>query len=142
MRAGQEDLWSTGLAADIHNVGPHAVAIAIGLARQLLVAAQDGLGAAEIDNHMAVFDPFDDAGDDLADAILEIFILTIAFGFADFLGDDLFGGHGGDAPEIHGRQGFGYEVADIGGRVLLARFFKGDFSGVVLDQLDHFQKPP
>ncbi len=51
--------------------------------------------------------------DDLADAILELFVLTVALGFAHLLHDHLLGGLGGDAAEIHGRQRIGDEIADF-----------------------------
>jgi hypothetical protein len=70
MGARQEDLRAAGLAAHVVDVGAHAVARAEGLARQQLVAAQDRLGAAEVDRDVAELDALDQAVDDLADAVL------------------------------------------------------------------------
>ena len=70
MRAGQEDLRAARLLAHVVDVGAHAVAVAEGLARDGLVAAQQGLGAAEIDHQVAVLGALDDAVDDLAHAVL------------------------------------------------------------------------
>ena len=50
MGAGQEDLRSAGFAAHVEDIGADAVAVAEHLARQHLVAADDGFAAAEIDD--------------------------------------------------------------------------------------------
>ena len=71
MRARQEDLRPALLAAHVVDVGADAVAVAEGLARDQLVAADDAFAAAEIDDDVAVFDALDGAVDDLADAVLE-----------------------------------------------------------------------
>jgi hypothetical protein len=91
----------------------HAVADANHLARDLLVAADDALGAAEIDDDMAELDPLDDAGDDLAGAVLELLILALALGIADLLEDHLLGGLGGDPAELDRRQRVDDEVAEL-----------------------------
>src|SRR6195952_5140571 len=77
MGAGQENLRSAGFAADVENIGADAVAVAEHFARQHLVTAHDGFAAAEIDDHAAIFDAFDDAVDDVADAVLEFLILPV-----------------------------------------------------------------
>ena len=92
------------LAADVEDQRAGAVADAQHLARDLLVAADDALGAAEVDDDMAELDALDDAGDDLAGALLELLILALALGVADLLEDDLLGGLGGDAAELDRRQ--------------------------------------
>ena len=108
------------LAAHVVDIGAHAVAVAQRLARHDLVAADDRLGAAEIDHDVAEFDPLDDAVDDLADAVLVFLILALALGVAHLLHDDLLGGLRGDAAEFDGRQGFEDEVADLSVGVALA----------------------
>ena len=116
--ARQEDLRAAGLAADRQDQRADAVADADHFARDLLVAADDALGAAEVDDDVAELDALDDAGDDLAGAVLEFLILALALGVADLLEDDLLGGLGGDAAELDRRQRIDDEVADRG--VLLA----------------------
>ncbi len=64
--ARQEDLRAAGFAADAQDQRADAVADADHLARDLLVAADDALGAAEVDDDVAELDALDDAGDDLA----------------------------------------------------------------------------
>ena len=75
MGARQEDLRAALLAAHVVDVGADAVAIFEVLARDQLVAADDRLAAAEIDDDVAVFDALDGAVDDLADAVL-VFVDT------------------------------------------------------------------
>jgi hypothetical protein len=60
MRARQEDLRAALLAAHVVDIGADAVAVAEGLARQQLVAAHDRFAAAQIDDHVAVFDALDE----------------------------------------------------------------------------------
>src|SRR5690606_24626554 len=71
MRARQEDLRAALLAADVIDIGADAVAITERLARDHLVAADNALATAEIDDHVTVFHTLDRAVDDLADTILE-----------------------------------------------------------------------
>ncbi len=103
MGARQEYLRSAGFAADGHDQRANAVADADHFARDLLVAADDALGAAEVDDDVAEFDPLDDAGDDLVGAVLEFLELALALGVADLLEDDLLGGLRGDAAELDRR---------------------------------------
>ena len=72
MRAAEEDLRPAVLAANVQDQRADAVADADDLARDLLVAADHALGAAEIDDDVAELDALDDAGDDLAGAVLEL----------------------------------------------------------------------
>ena len=112
--ARQEDLRAAGFAADRQDQAADAVADADHFARDLLVAADDALGAAEVDDDVAELDALDDAGDDLAGAVLELLILALALGVADLLEDDLLGGLGGDPAELDRRQRVDDEVADRG----------------------------
>jgi hypothetical protein len=107
MGARQEDLRAALLAAHIIDIGADAVAIFEDFARDQLITAHDALATAEIDDHIAIFDALDGAVDDLADAILELFELAVALGFAHFLHDHLLGRLGGDAAKIERRQRIG-----------------------------------
>ena len=104
MRAGEENLRAARLAAHVVDEGADAVAVAERLARQHLVAAHDRLAAAEIDDHVAVFDALDDAVDDVADAVLVFLVLPVALGLAHLLHDHLLGGLRGDAAVFQRRQ--------------------------------------
>src|SRR5262249_55438923 len=89
--AGQEDLRTPLLAPHVADVGPHPVPEPHVLARDHLVAADDALGAAEVDDDVAVFDPLDGAVANFPDAILVLVVLALAFGLAHLLHDHLLG---------------------------------------------------
>src|SRR5262249_6084214 len=93
----QKYLRAAGLAAHVVDVGAYAVARPEGLARQQLVAAQDRLGAAEVDRDVAKLDALDQAVDDLAGAVLVLLELALTLGLAHALHDHLLGGLGVDA---------------------------------------------
>src|SRR4030095_4249704 len=110
----------------------NAIADADHLARDLLVAADDALGAAEGDDDVAKFDALDDAGDDFAGAVLELFMLALALGVADLLEDDLLGGLGGDAAELDRRQRIDDEVAELGAGLQLLGIFEADLVEIII----------
>src|SRR6185312_14959711 len=114
MRPAEEDLRAARFAANGHDQRADAVADPDHLARDLLVAADDALGAAEIDHDVAELDALDDAGDDLVGAVLELLELALALGVADLLEDHLLRGLGGDAAELDRRQRIDDEVANSG----------------------------
>ena len=136
MGARQEDLGTALLLPNVVDVRAHAVADLEVLARQQLVAAQHRLGPAEIDDHIAVVDPLDQAVDDLADPILELLELALALGLADLLDDHLLCRLRRDPAEIDGRKLIRQEVADFGIRLLPARRLDDDLRGLILDGLD------
>ncbi len=142
MGAAEENLRPARLAADGHDQRADAVADADHLARDLLVAADDALGAAEVDDDVAELDALDDAGDDLADAVLELFILALALGIADLLEDHLLGGLGGDPPEFDRRQRVDDEVADARVLVELLGALEVDLLEMILGLLDDFEDAP
>ena len=74
---------------------------------------------------VAELDPLDQAVDDLADAVLELLVLALAFGVAHLLDDHLLGGLRRDATEVDGRQGIDQEVAELRVRLALARRHPG-----------------
>src|SRR5579872_4971763 len=104
MGARQENLRAAHFLAYVIDIGAYPLALAEAFARQQLVAAQDSLGAAQIDDDVAELDALDQAVDDFADAVLEFVELTLTFGVAHLLNDDLFRGLGRDAAEIDRRQ--------------------------------------
>ena len=130
-----------GSRRDVVDVGADAVAVAHVLARDHLVAADDALGAAQVDDDVAVLDPLHRAVDDLADAVLVFAVVALALGLAHLLHDDLLGVLGGDAAEVERRQRLGDEVADLGLGVAALRILERDLRGVVLDGLDDGQHP-
>ena len=142
MGAAEEDLRPTGFAGDAQDERADTVADADHFARDLCVAADDALGAAKVDDDMAELDALDDAGDDLARAVLEFLILALALGVADLLEDDLLGGLGGDAAEFDRRQRIDDEVADRGVLLELLRALQVDLLEIILDLFDHFDDAP
>ena len=114
MRAGEEDLRAAVLALDLDDQRAHALADAGGFARDLLVAADHALGAAEVDDHVAEFDRLDHAGDDFAGAVLEFLELALTLGIADLLEDHLLGALRVDTAEVDRRQRIDDEIADRG----------------------------
>src|SRR3546814_10523113 len=134
-RARQEDLRPAVFAADVENQRADAVADADDFARDLLVPADDALGAAEIDDDMAEFDALDDTGDDLAGAVLELLILPLALGVADLLEDNLLGGLRGDAAELDRRQRIDDEIADDRAFLKLLRVGEAYQIDIIVDLL-------
>ena len=108
----------------------------------MLVAADDALGAAEIDDDVTELDALDDAGDDLVGAILELFILALALGIADLLEDHLLGRLGGDPPEFDRRQRVDDEVADARALLELLGALDIDLLEMILGLLDDFEHAP
>jgi hypothetical protein len=140
--ARQENLRPAGFAADTEDQRPDAIADADHFARDLLVAADDALGAAEVDDDVAELDALDDAGDDFARTILEFFILALALRIADLLEDHLLRGLGGDSAELDRRKRIHDEVADACAFLELLRALRVDLLEVVLDLLGHFEDAP
>src|SRR5262249_5297721 len=99
-RTGQENLRPTLLAPHVVDVGADPVSQAHVLARDHFVAADYGLGAAEIDDHVAILDALDRAIADLAHAVLVFIELALTLGLADLLDNHLLGVLRRDAPEI------------------------------------------
>ncbi len=139
VRARQEDLRPARLAAHVVDVGADTVAVAEDFARQHLVAPHDRLAAAEIDHHVAVLDPLDDAVDDVADAVLVLLVLPVALGLAHLLHDHLLGRLGGDAAVFERRERIGNGVSDLRRRVALARILQADLARRIFHALDHEQ---
>ena len=142
MRAAQEDLRAALLAAHVVDVGADAVAVAVHLARDQLVAADDGFATAEVDDDVAVFDALDGAVDDLADAVDVLVVHALALGIAHLLHDHLLGRLGGDAAELDRRQRLGDEVAELGGVVLALGVLELDLAAGLLDGLDDLEQAP
>ena len=140
MGAREKDLRAPLLAAHVIHIGANAVAVAEVLARQGLVAAHDRLGAAEIDDDIAVLDALHDAVDDFADAVLVLVVLALALGLAHFLHDHLLCVLRGDPAEIERGQGLGDEIADLRRRIAAPRLLERNLGRLHGDGLDHFEQ--
>ena len=137
MGARQEDLRTPHFLAHVVDIGAHALPLTEGLARQELVAAQDRLGATQIDDHVAELDALHQAVHDLADAVLVLRVLALTLGVAHLLHDHLLGGLRGDAAEIDRRQRIRDEVADLGLRIEPARLDERNLRRLVLHGILH-----
>ncbi len=100
---GHEQLRAAGLGAHFLQVTADAVAGAHRLARDHVLAGDEGLGVvAKVDVDVAALHALDETGDQLTDAALVGFHYLRTLGLAHFLHDDLLGGLGADAAEGHG----------------------------------------
>src|SRR3546814_857860 len=142
VRAAEENLRTAVLAAHRQNQRADAVADAHQFARDLLVAADHAFGTAEVDDDVAEFDRLDDAGDDLARAVLIFLELAFAVGFADLLEDHLFCRLRVDAAQVDRGQRIDDEVADLGVLLQLLASREVDLLEIILDLLDHLDDAP
>ena len=126
------------LAADFVNIGANTVTITEVLARQRLVTAHDRLGAAKINNDIAILDALYGAIHDLMDAILIFAILAVALSLTYFLNDHLFGVLRGNATEIKRRQRLGDKCAQLSLWILLFRLLKRYLCRVHRDVFNNF----
>src|SRR5690606_21908106 len=114
VRAAEEDLRAAIVALDLHDQRADPLAHPGGFARDLLVAADNALGAAEIDDHVAEFDRLDHPGDHFAGAVLEFLVLALTLGIAHLLEDHLLGALRVDPAEIDRGQRIDDEIAQRG----------------------------
>ena len=140
MGARQENLRTALFTANVVDISAHPVAVFVVLARNQLVAADDRLATAKVDNDVAVFDTLDRSVDDLANTVLVFIELPVPFGFADLLDDHLLGRLGGDAAKIHRRQRFGDEIADLCFRIAGPGVLEQDLGRLILDFIDDFHQ--
>ncbi|EAT08299.1 hypothetical protein SKA58_13223 [Sphingomonas sp. SKA58] len=142
MRAAEENLRPAIFTADVQHNRADAVADADDFARNLLVAADHALGAAQIDDDMAEFDGFHDAGNDLTHAVFIFFILTLTLSVADLLEDDLLGRLGVDAAKVNRGQWIDDEVANHRVLLELLPLLEIDLLEIIFDRFDHFDDAP
>ena len=94
-----------GLIRDVGDDRLDALTVVVALAVHLLAARQQRLDAlAQLHQRVARVRLLDDAGDQLADAVLVLVEHHVALGLADALQDHLLGRLRGDAPEVLGRH--------------------------------------
>ena len=138
--ARQHELRAAGAAVDAQQEGLDAVAHAQVLARDLLVARQHGLHAADLDDRVAALHALDRAGDEEFLAVEEVVEHLLALGVADPLQDDLLGGLGADAAEVDRLELFLDVVADLHVGAQLAGVDDAHLGLVVHDLLvEHYQ---
>ena len=111
MGAGEDDLDLIALLADVEDEAADAVAGHELLARDLLGAGHEALGAVDLDNEGAALVALSDAGGDLADALGELLVDGVPLVLPELLDHDLLEGLGGDASEAAGVELDGLAVA-------------------------------
>ena len=142
MGAAQENLRATVLTLNLEDQRADALTHTGGFTRDLLIAANDTLGAAEVDDHMAEFNRLDNARDNFASAVLELGILTVALGIADLLKDHLLGRLCIDTAQIHRRQRIDDEIANLRTGLQLFSGLDVDLLEIVFDHLNHLNHTP
>ena len=125
--ARDEELRSAQLGFHFVEIAAQAIAGAHRFARNRAIARHERLGvAAEIEKDVAALDALDDAGDELADAILVRIDHLRALGFAHALHDDLLGGLRRDAAEFGILDLLLDETADVDAGLLVDRVHQAD----------------
>ena len=137
VRTRQEDLRAPRLLAHVVNVGADPVVLAEAFSGNELVAAQDGLGPAQVDYDVAELDAPDQAGNDFAYPVLVFLVLALALGLADFLNDHLLGGLRGDSTKFNGRKLLDDEISDFKVGVTPLGLGEGNLGRLVLHLIRH-----
>ena len=110
---GEKDLRTPGRLADVLDVGPDPVALAVPLAGNLLRRGHDRLGLPEVDDEAVALVPLHDAVQDLPLPADELVVDDLALRVLHLLHDDLARRLGGDPPEILGAQPLAEAVAHL-----------------------------
>jgi hypothetical protein len=118
VRARNHHLRAAPFLAHLNNQSLHAVAALVVLARDLLLARENGFGAAQVDDPAALVPPLDDAGDDLAHAVFVFLVNNALLGVAHALNDDLLGRLRGNAAQILHPHAEAHLVVQLHGRVV------------------------
>ncbi len=100
-----------------------------------------GLRLAEVDHVVALLDPLDHAGDDLALLVLVLVVDDVALGVPHLLHDDLFGRLGRDPAERRGVHLYADAVAYDALGVMLFRVLGGYLHVVVFHVFDDRLEP-
>ena len=117
-----DDARSLRLRGDVGDDRLHARAVVVALAAHLLGAGQQRLHAlAQLDEGVARVGLLDDAGDQLAHAVLVLVEHHVALRLADALEDHLLGGLRRDAAEVLGRHVALLDLVRVLGKRLLGR---------------------
>ena len=132
MRAGQENLRPTVLALNLQDDSANTLTDTGCFTRDLLVTADNTLGAAKVDNHMAELNRLDHTSDDLSAAILELLKLALTLSIADLLENDLLGRLRINTAQLDSGQRIDDEVPDLGARLQLFGLHGIDLLEIIL----------
>src|SRR2546430_2159151 len=139
----ERDLRALRRAPNLEDVGADPVARVVALARDLLPLREDRLGLADLEDHVTLLDPMDDAPEDLPLLARELRVDSLALRVPDLLQDHLLGGLGRDPPELL-RWSLLLElelVAELGLFVQRLGFGQADLDPVVGHLLDDLLAP-
>ena len=123
--ARQDELRPLRVPVDVVEDRADALPLAVALGARLLVARDDRLGLAEVDDHVAALEALDRAAHQLADLREVLVVDVVALGLADLLVEHLLGRLRRDAaeadrlavlPDLVAER----EVGDFHGRLALA----------------------
>ena len=117
MGARQKDLRAFWFAAHVIDIATDAVAHIQIFAGQSLITADHAFAAAQIDDHIAIFNALDDTIDDIGHAVFVFFKLLVALGFANALRDHLLTRQRHHAAKVEQGQVFFKDMADFHARV-------------------------
>ena len=129
--AGHHDLRAADVLAYVDNDGLNLIAAFVVLLGDLLLARQNGLGAAEGNDPAALVAALHRAGNDLANAVLELVKDLGLLRVAHALDDDLLGGLGGDAAEILDVHAEAHLVVELDRGIVLPGVGNGDLRVLV-----------
>ncbi len=129
MASREDDLHLAGGIAHLDDEGLNALPLVVILAWNLLAAGHDPLDAAEVDDHGRPLEAGHRAGDDGADAILELVVDAAALVLAQKLDHHLLDGLGADAAHrLQGKVLAAAIDADVAG---IARHLHLELRGVL-----------
>src|SRR5216684_3878155 len=124
--ARQDQLRAARLAVDLHHPGAHAVADPEVLLRNHVLARQQRLEAAGLDDGAAALHALHRAGDQLVAARQEVVQDLLALGITDALQDHLLRGLRADAAELDRLERLLDELFELDVRLALLRFRQRD----------------
>ena len=127
---------------DLQQQAADALAGRVLLAGHLLLAGHHGLGLAEVDEEVAALAAAHDAGDDVADPVLEVVVDALLLELAELLHDRLPGGLGGDAAEVGGIDLLFDELAELGARLQDLRLLDVNLRLRIADGIDDLEQGP
>ncbi len=131
------NLRALGDLLDVDDEAANAVTGAIGFAGNLLLHRHDGLGPAEVHDHVALFKAPDDPVHDLALAVLVFVVHKIALSVPHALDDHLLGRLGRYPPKVGGIHLDTEAIADLRLQVEFPCHLDVDLRLRVLHLLDH-----
>ncbi len=137
LRPREDYLRALGVVADVYDERADPVALAVSLAADLFLLAEQGLCTAYVHYYITTLEPLHYPGDYLAHLVAELFEDYVALGFAHLLDDYLLGSLRVDASEFFRIELYAEHVAEDALGVELAGILKGYLEVRVFHFLDN-----